>query len=468
MQIEQHTIHPIAADARHGRARDLFTVWFGSNVMLLTVITGALAVTAFGLPFGWAVGSLLIGNLVGGLMMALHAAQGPTLGVPQMVQTRGQFGSRGALFVVAIVIIMYDGFFASNLVLGAEALRVITPGMGEISAIVVLGVVSVIATILGYDVIHGYARFMTYAAGAVLLLTFAWMLLVHGVPSTVFTRSSGVSWPGILGGISVAALWQIAYAPYVSDYSRYMPAETGARQAFWATYWGCCLGSVLPMTLGVVVALAAGKAEIVPTLALMTRGITPLVFVVFSVAMVANNAMNVYCGALSALLFGYSLHPSWRPKARARAVVALVFLAVALGLAVLGRASFLESYTSFILLLLYVLTPWTAINLVDYYLIRRAQYDVSSFMRDDGGIYGRYNAKALCCYGLGILVQIPFVSNPLYKGFIARVLHEADLSWIVGLIVTSTTYYLMARSTRIGSPLPSIREPAAEIGEAGS
>jgi nucleobase:cation symporter-1, NCS1 family len=288
------------------------------------------------------------------------------------------------------------------------------------------------------------------------------------VPFTAFTGNGGVSWPGILGGISVAALWQIAYAPYVSDYSRYMPAATGARQAFWATYWGCCLGSVLPMTLGVVVALAAGKAEIIPTLAVLTRGITPLVFVVFSVAMVANNAMNVYCGALSALLFGYSLRPNWRPKARARAVVALVFLAVALGLAVLGRASFLESYTSFILLLLYVLTPWTAINLVDYYLIRRAQYDVSSFMRDDGGIYGRYNAKALFCYGLGILVQIPFVSNPLYKGFIARALHDADLSWIVGFIVTSTTYYLVARSTRIRAPLPSIREPAAEIGDAGS
>jgi NCS1 family nucleobase:cation symporter-1 len=448
MQIEQHTIHPIAPDARHGRARDLFTIWFGSNVMLLTVITGALAVTVFQLPFGWAVASLLIGNLVGGLMMALHAAQGPTLGVPQMVQTRGQFGSRGALFVVAIVIIMYDGFFASNLVLGAETLRVIVPGMGEIVAIVLLGAVSVVTTILGYDVIHGYTRLMTYISGAILVLTFAWMLFVHGLPPDLFTRNGSPSGPHILGAISVAALWQIAYAPYVSDYSRYMPADTGARPAFWATYWGCCLGSILPMTLGVVVALAAGKGEIVPTLATLTRGITALVFVVFSVAMVANNAMNVYCGALSALLFGYTLRSDWRPQARARAAVSLILLAVALGLAILGRSSFLESYTSFILLLLYVLTPWTAVNLVDYYLIRRAQYDVSSFMRADGGVYGRYNAKALFCYALGIVVQIPFVSNPLYKGFIARALHEADLSWIVGLIVTSTVYYFMARSAR--------------------
>ena len=65
----------------------------GSNIMLLTIVTGGLAVTVFGLSFGWAVAGLALGNLLGGIFMALHAAQGPTLGVPQMVQTRGQFGS---------------------------------------------------------------------------------------------------------------------------------------------------------------------------------------------------------------------------------------------------------------------------------------------------------------------------------------------------------------------------------------
>jgi len=53
--------------------------------------------------------------------------------------------------------------------------------------------------------------------------------------------------------VSAAALWQIAYAPYVSDYSRYMPESTGARPAFWASYWGCTLGSFLPMVLGAIV-----------------------------------------------------------------------------------------------------------------------------------------------------------------------------------------------------------------------
>src|SRR5260370_9115884 len=128
-RIERHTISPIPASERHGRARDLFTVWFGSNIMILTIVTGALATVQFQLSLIAAMFAILIGNLVGGIFMALHAAQGPQLGVPQMVQSRGQFGSYGAIFVVALVVVMYLGFVASNLVLGAQSLHIIAGGI---------------------------------------------------------------------------------------------------------------------------------------------------------------------------------------------------------------------------------------------------------------------------------------------------------------------------------------------------
>src|SRR6202453_1680144 len=173
-RIEIATIQPIPLDRRHGTYRDLFTVWFGSNLMLLTIVTGGLEVTVFGLPFGWAVAGLATGNLVGAVFMALHAAQGPQLGVPQMVQTRGQFGSLGSLLVVGIVVVMYLGFFASNLVLGGQALRSLTPAVTVNEGVVVVGILSLVATIFGYNLIHAYARLMSWCSGGVLVLTFAW------------------------------------------------------------------------------------------------------------------------------------------------------------------------------------------------------------------------------------------------------------------------------------------------------
>jgi len=80
-------------------------------------------------------------------------------------------------------------------------------------------------------------------------------------------------------------------------------------------------------------------------------------------------------------------------------------------LAFARQGIFLVDYTDFILLLLYVLVPWTAINLVDYYLIQHGRYDVQSFLSPGGGIYGRINVAAVACYIIGIAVQLPFMST---------------------------------------------------------
>jgi NCS1 family nucleobase:cation symporter-1 len=445
-RLEITTIQPIALDQRHGTAADLFTVWFGTNLMLLTIVTGGLAVSIFGLPFGWAVIGLVVGNMVGAIFMALHAAQGPTLGVPQMIQTRGQFGSLGSLLVVGIVIVMYVGFLASNLVVGGEAVASIAPGLSDTPGIALVGAISVVAAIWGHDLIHAYARVMTYVAGSVLLVTVAWIIGVHGLPADFLSRNS-LSAAGLLGTISAAALWQIAYAPYVSDYSRYLPRDTGARTAFWASYWGCTLGSLLPMVLGAMVGLAT-KGNLVVGLATLTHGIAPLVLIVFCIGVATANAMNLYCGALSTLTFGQTLFPRWLPGARARTITVMVLFALSLAGALLGKDSFLDNFTDFILLLLYVLVPWTAINLVDYYLLRHGQYDVQSFFRQDGGIYGRINAVAVECYIVGILVQLPLVATPLYTGPLARAMGGIDLSWIVGLAVTGPGYYWLARRSQ--------------------
>jgi NCS1 family nucleobase:cation symporter-1 len=364
-----------------------------------------------------------------------------------MIQTRGQFGSLGSLLVVGIVIVMYVGFLASNLVLGGQALASLVPGASDIPGITLVSVLGVIAAIYGYDLIHAYTRVMTYVSGAVLLLAVGWIVWVHGLPQDLLSRNA-FNWAGFLGTVSTGALWQIAYAPYVSDYSRYMPRDTGARPAFWASYWGCTLGSFLPMVLGALVGLAAPKGNLVAGLAALTAGIAPVVLIVFSVGVAAANAINLYCGALSALTFGQTVFPRWSPGPGARTVSALVLFALSLLAALLGKASFLVNYEHFILLLLYVLVPWTAINLVDYYLLRHGVYDVPSFFRQDGGIYGRINTPAVTCYVFGILIQLPFISAAMYTGPIARALGGVDLSWIVGLAATSPVYYWLARRSQ--------------------
>lgn len=95
-----------------------------------------------------------------------------------------------------------------------------------------------------------------------------------------------------------------------------------------------------------------------------------------------------------------------------------------------------------------VLIPWTAVNLVDYYLLRHGDYDIDSLFESDGGIYGKLNVPAVGCYVLGILVQLPFLSNTLYTGPIAKAMNGVDISWIVGLAVICPVYYFWAKAAR--------------------
>jgi NCS1 family nucleobase:cation symporter-1 len=451
-KIEQHTIYQIPIDQRHGRARDLFTIWFGANIHMLTIVTGALASTVFKLPFLSAIGAIVFGNLVGAIFMALHAAQGPRLGVPQMVQTRGQFGSVGAVLVVGIVIVMYVGFLASNIVLAGQSLHSVAPALSQTAMIVLVAVVTLIATIYGHDLIHAYERALAWLSGCALLLAFFWIVFVHGLPA-MFLAMGTYTRAGFFSVVSVAALWQIAYAPYVSDYTRYMPQDTGAKPAFWASYWGCSLGSILPMILGAMLGLIAADGDVVNGLTEFTGKASTAIVIIFSISIAGNNAINLYCGVLSTITLGQTFIPQWKAGPAARTVTATVLLLVALGLALFAAANFLANYTDFILLLLYVLVPWTAVNLVDYYLVRHGEYDVSSFFARDGGVYGRFNKQAIACYVFGIAVQLPFVDTALYTGPVAKMLNHVDISWIVGLVVVGPVYYYLVRKSQTGALL---------------
>jgi len=441
-RVEEHTIYQIPLDQRHGRARQLFTLWFGANMNVLTVVTGALATTVFHQSFLSAVTAILIGNLVGTVFMALHAAQGPRLGVPQMVQSRGQFGAKGAAFVVALVIFMYAGYAATALVTGGQSLHAILPGIDERAGLLAIGLVSLVAAIFGHDLIHFCTRMMTYVSGSAVLLCYVWVIFIHPLP--VVTQGS-FSAVGFFSMVSMGALWQLAYAPYVSDYSRYLPPDSGPRQAFWSCYWGTTLGAVLPMIFGALIGPAVVDGDVVAALSRLTGSASTAIVLLFAPGVAIAGAICFYGGSLAIITLAQTFFANWRATARARAVITVGMFLAALLIGIEGASNFLTLYSQFNELLLYLLIPWTAVNLVDYYLVRFGNYDVPSFFAFDGGIYGKYNIPALVCYALGIVVQIPFIATDLYTGPIARAVGGVDLSWVVGLLFVSPVYYFAAR-----------------------
>jgi len=272
------------------------------------------------------------------------------------------------------------------------------------------------------------------------------------VPGYFLTQGS-FSAVGFFKMVSMGALWQLGYAPYVSDYSRYLPPDSGPRQAFWACYWGTTLGAVLPMILGAMIGPAVVDGNVVTAIAhLAGQRVSFVIMLLLAPGVAVAGAICLYGGSLAMITLGHTLVPGWRITHRARIAIASGIFLVALLISIAGAANFLPLYSHFNELLLYLMVPWTAVNLIDYYLIRFGDYHVPSFFAPDGGVYGYYNVTALACYLVGVLVQIPFIATDFYTGPLARALGGVDVSWVVGIAVVSPVYYFAVRSFQRSAP----------------
>jgi len=169
-----------------------------------------------------------------------------------------------------------------------------------------------------------------------------------------------------------------------------------------------------------------------------------LMLVLFLLSVISHNALNLYGAVLAVITSLQTFAYRWIPTARARAVLSIVILLACCYFAIGASTNFVGNLVDLVLALLVVLVPWTAINLIDFYVIHKGRYDIGSIFKVDGGIYGRFNPQALIAYAIGILVQIPFMNTPMYAGPVPKYLDGADLSWVIGLVLTSPLYYWLA------------------------
>ncbi|MFI9504488.1 purine-cytosine permease family protein [Nocardia sp. NPDC052566] len=446
--IEHRTIEVIPDAERHGTPRNQFTLWFGANMQITAIVDGALAVV-FGADALWAIIGLLLGNVLGGIVMALHSAQGPRLGLPQMISSRAQFGVFGAVLPLLLVVVMYLGFAATGTVLAGQAVNKVLHVDNANIGILVFGALTAVVAVTGYRLIHMVGRIATVVG----ILGFGYLTIrvftQYDVGAVIGAKPFEVA--TFVLAVSLGAGWQLTFGPYVADYSRYLPRSTSEQATFWSTFAGTVIGSQWSMTLGALVAAAAGKAFLgnqvgfIGTLA-GPSAIALLIYLVIVVGKLTVNCLNAYGGFMSILTAVTAFNGQSRTSSAARTTYIVGFTAVSMLIAIAASPDFLNNFKNFVLVLLMVFTPWSAINLIDYYLISRERIDIPA-LYDPDGRYGRWNLTALACYVLGILAQIPFLAQKLYTGPITELLGGADISWIVGIVFTAGIYYPLARRT---------------------
>jgi len=445
LMIEKRSIDYVPIAERHGKVWHLWPVWFSGDAHLATVATGVVGI-ALGGHLLWMALAVFFGCAFGTFFMAFHSTQGPQLGLPQMIQSRPQFGYVGALLVWVVALFAYIGFNAFNQILAAQTVQSLYGGDPTVTKLV-FAILSASLAVIGYDLIHVAQRWVAYLLIAALLVFTVAVLVRVQLPAQEAALGEFRAVP-FLAQFFAAASYQIAWSIYVSDYSRYLPRDVGVSASFWWTYLGAFVGGTWMMLVGTLAAALYPTLEVATALRTVADAVFPgfgkplLLCSLFG--LVTITSLNYYGASLTLLSVMDSLKPS-RPTLAKRLLTIIASTVIATGLALAPSHNFAAKFEEFLAVLLYLFTPWTAINLVDFYLIRKGHYSVREIF-NSRGMYGRWCWRGLSAYVIGFIAMIPFFSTESWKGPVARALGGADVAMLIGLPVSALVYIFACRS----------------------
>lgn len=461
--IETRSIDYVPASERHGKVWHQGPFWFTGNFVLVTMVTGFLG-PAVGLSLVYTCLAVVLGVCFGTFFMAFHANQGPTMGLPQMIQSRAQFGSRGAILPFAATVFVYIGFIVFDLVLATQALQTVLPG-GSWFWYPFLMVVAVVLAVVGHDLLHWVQRWLT----PVLIVVFGVFTIyaaahLSGTPETAKT---GWSLTGFLIMFSVAAGYQISYAVYVSDYSRYLPEDTPSPAVIAWTYVGAAASAIWLMCLGALLGTHLAVPDAIGSLVevgnQLFSGFGTLLVLVSVPALLSICAVNSYGAMLTSAsaVDGFThINPGLRTRIVGISVIAVVSVIIALAL----PANYLGSFNNFVLMMLYFLIPWTAVNLVDYYFVRHGHYAITEIFNPNG-MYGSWARRGMTAYIVGLLAMVPFMYLSFYVGPAAKALGGVDVSFLVGLVVAGGLYFILSRNLDLSAEAEQIKASKRQLAE---
>ena len=445
-RIEARSIDYVPHSERSGRLTDQATIWFGGSAHILSLATGAIGIS-LGLNLIWTLIALVAGTIIGTAPVAAHATQGPHLGLPQMVQSRPQFGRYGALFIWAMAIAVYWGYvvLGDNL-LGATANQLGWGGAGAWT--VVVGVVAIALAVFGYHWLHIAQRWVTLALVVVLAAYVIGLVAGGKIPAETMSLGSTFSLAPFMVVVSASAAYQLSWAFFVSDYSRYMPANTGKAAIMGYTAAGLFFGVLSFEVVGAICMALLPKQSITAALAQTGDYVFPrfgdVLLVVGGLGLLGLMAMCVYGGSLTLITALDSLRPV-RPTRSIRVVTILIVgVTGAIAAVYLPAAVLNDKFSTVLAVLAYLMGPWTAVNLVDFFFVRKGQYSIREIFRADG-LYGRWNWRGITAYLVGFLAMIPFMDLSFYEGPVAKAFNGVDIAFFVGIPVGGAVYALLCR-----------------------
>ncbi|MFF3618259.1 purine-cytosine permease family protein [Streptomyces sp. NPDC002467] len=446
-RIEVHGVDHIPDAERHGRPRELFSIWAAANVNYLSLVVGG-ALVLMGLTLWQALAVIVVGNLFW-VLTGLLATSGPAAGAPSEVITRAMYGVIGNRFNNAVLgWLVSVCYFALNLAAAATAafalveMAGLTPGTGVKTAVVL-----VIAALTLAISVYGHALIVRLYLPITLLLTAAFAVVAFAVlghadfayaPAEPLTGTK--LWAALAAGVSLIAAGPLSYTTS-ADFSRYLPRTSSPKAVLGWTAFGAFLPGFVVTALGALAATAVDMTDPETALrALLPGWFYPAFLLALVLGTIAVNALTAYSAGLALQAVGI----------RIRRSVSVLFdgtVAVALTLYGLLFSSLLDTVSNVLQLTVVLIGPAMAVYATDIAL-RRCRYDGLALVDETPGGPFWYTAgvnwAGAFALGAGVAASALCV-NTLYTGPVAAALGGLDLALPAGMVVSAALYAVLMR-----------------------
>ncbi|MBA3953076.1 MAG: cytosine permease, partial [Rubrobacter sp.] len=178
--------------------------------------------------------------------------------------------------------------------------------------------------------------------------------------------------------------------------------------------------------------------------------------------LVATMGINAY-GAMLTTVTAIDAVKKVEPTRRLRVVtiLALAVLWVVISLSISAGA--VDVLFAALIMMLYLLSPWTAVNLIDYFFVRHGRYAITELFVA-GGLYGTWAWRGITAFLVGLAASVPFWVLPgIWTAPLGNAIQGIDIAWLVGLLVSGATYYLLSRSLDVDAEESEVRASEQEL-----
>lgn len=321
-------------------------IWFGAGVSLAEILTGTYFAS---LGFGKGLLAIIIGHIIGCTMLFLAGVIGGKTRRSAMETVKMSFGEKGGIFfsflnVLQLVgwtaIMIYDGALSANGVLHT----------GSWVWCLVIGALIVLWIFIG---ITNLGKINTIAMAALFILTLVLCKLIFFDGGTALAIGEEAMSFGAAVELSVAM--PLSWLPLISDYTREAKEPVKATAVSSIVYG---LVSCWMYVIGMGAAIYTGESDIAQIMVKAGLGIAGLLIIVFS------TVTTTFLDAYSAGISSESVFSKINGKYAAIAVTIIGTIA--------AIVYPMDNITDFLYLIGSVFAPMIAIQIADFFLLKRA------------------------------------------------------------------------------------------------